>query len=567
MNKICFVIPYFGKLPNYFDLWLESARKNDLFDFLFFTDQKIRNEKNIKIMNLSFEDFRNRLKSKLGREIKISNPYKICDYRPSFGYVFGDFLKLYEFWGYVDLDIILGDINNLLYPVVMKGYEYSKFYENGHLSIYRNNNKINNMYKKTGDYICFKDISKLSMNCIFDEKFGIGRIFYENKEKTFYRKNFADINKKYFNFKTTYYDNRYKNFYLEYLEGHLFIISKNEKKEVIYAHFQKRFMTNNVTNFNHYYIYPNSFDNNLHFDKKYFCNLYTFKYYLKYVFSIKLLFKEIMGGKIKFRKLLKKYNCKKFVRMGDSINKNVIYIATHKNLKYNLSLKNYEYLFCGASKFEQNYTKYQRDDEGDNISELNSYYSELTGIYWIWKNCDMKNVGLVHYRRFFVSHSGLHLLSSKEVNKILIRHDVIVPKKQRLKIPVKKELCKYIDSSYIENIENIIKEISPEYIDTFEDFMNGNVMFLFNMFVGNKKILDPYFDWIFKILFSFQKSIILDEKNKRAMGYISEWLFNVWIKRNGVKIVYRKTIFLESNNIIKKTYARFLSRNLGRKKI
>ena len=41
------------------------------------------------------------------------------------------------------------------------------------------------------------------------------------------------------------------------------------------------------------------------------------------------------------------------------------------------------------------------DNSGDNISDQNYIYSELTGLYWAWKNLDAAYIGLVHYRRYF----------------------------------------------------------------------------------------------------------------------------------------------------------------------
>ena len=40
---------------------------------------------------------------------------------------------------------------------------------------------------------------------------------------------------------------------------------------------------------------------------------------------------------------------------------------------------------------------YQKDSVGDNISKKNPSFCELTGLYWAWKNLDVKYLGLVHY--------------------------------------------------------------------------------------------------------------------------------------------------------------------------
>ena len=42
------------------------------------------------------------------------------------------------------------------------------------------------------------------------------------------------------------------------------------------------------------------------------------------------------------------------------------------------------------------------DCEGENISEKNRQYCELTGLYWVWKHAEEDYIGLVHYRRHFL---------------------------------------------------------------------------------------------------------------------------------------------------------------------
>ena len=50
------------------------------------------------------------------------------------------------------------------------------------------------------------------------------------------------------------------------------------------------------------------------------------------------------------------------------------------------------------------------DNTGDNISDRNGSYNEMTSVYWAWKNYDALGnpewIGFMHYRRHFLFKDG-----------------------------------------------------------------------------------------------------------------------------------------------------------------
>lgn len=61
--KVAIILPYFGKLPNYFQLWIKSAEMNKDFDFLIFTDNTnvYTCSENIKWHICEFKDIVNKV--------------------------------------------------------------------------------------------------------------------------------------------------------------------------------------------------------------------------------------------------------------------------------------------------------------------------------------------------------------------------------------------------------------------------------------------------------------------------------------------------------------------------
>ncbi len=252
-----------------------------------------------------------------------------------------------------------------------------------------------------------------------------------------------------------------------------------------------------------------------------------------------------------------------------------IVVATHK--KYQMPKQEiYLPLHVGSKGKEK--IGYQTDDIGDNISDKNPYFCELTGLYWAWKNLDAKYIGLCHYRRHFSVRKIITTNENKKFNKILNERqarellkntDIILPKKRNYYI--ENLYSHYKHTMYIETLDEtkkIIEEKYPEYVEEFKKLHKRKKAHIFNMLIMKKEILEEYCIWLFDILFELENRIDVtkyDSFHSRFFGRVSELLLDIWINTN--KLEYKEIEFVDMQNInwIKKGTAFLLAKFTGKK--
>jgi len=186
---------------------------------------------------------------------------------------------------------------------------------------------------------------------------------------------------------------------------------------------------------------------------------------------------------------------------------------------------------------------YQSDSDGENISEKNPYYCELTALYWGWKNLKCDYMGLAHYRRHFsLRMSGTNwesVLTQKQAEYLCQNYDIVLPKKRNYYFQTIGR--HYATTHYKEHLvltREIISEVCPEYLQAYDKVLRGTKAHMFNMFLMKKSLADEYCEWLFNILFRLEPLVHvekLDAFQARLFGRISEILLDVWINKNKYK--------------------------------
>lgn len=222
----------------------------------------------------------------------------------------------------------------------------------------------------------------------------------------------------------------------------------------------------------------------------------------------------------------------------------------------------------------------------DNISFKNKSYSEMTIVYWAWKNLkklypDIKYIGLCHYRRFFAFNDGRlfitdmeassssikdYIADAKKVSKILESGRVIFAK--RMIFPL--SLCaQYSISHYRRDydiLREVIKEKFPDYYNAFVYVMEkNNKLIPYNMFIMKYDDFEKYCEWSFAVMDEIEKQI--DYSNyppyqKRVFGFIAERLMNIYTVKNKLKPKYLNVYFYDNDNNNKVEHIGFLQRML-----
>lgn len=196
----------------------------------------------------------------------------------------------------------------------------------------------------------------------------------------------------------------------------------------------------------------------------------------------------------------------------------------------------------GAAMTDERIAKYA-DDTMDNISVKNGDYSELTGLYWMWKNrvrtgapsqgpAENKYFGLFHYRRrLMMDEDDLLRLVENDI-------DAVLPFPMPYEPDIEEHHKRYLSNMEWDAVLQAISELYPEDCEQYKKILLQGYMYNYNVIIAKGKVLDDYCTWLFSILFRVEE--IVNSKGSRNpnryMGYIGETLETLYFMYNKDKL-------------------------------
>lgn len=298
---------YFGQWPSFFQLWLQSCSYNTEVIFFLVTDISVNGldvPGNVKVVHRSFADVQELVQRKFPEiQVSLDRPYKLCDFKPAYGFIFADLFEGYDYWGFYDIDTIWGDITKF---IPNNGDAHLiKIFPCGHLSFIRNQAPYDKAYELVNavagtpcrnnmqgkNVKTWQDCFSSSASCFFDEEGGLEPLLSANDSiaaKSYVQVDFDNILPpwRFDHFYSINFPQKSHNLVYSFEQGHLFRHYleglKHKVEEISYLHISKRQMNVSVSNHEKFVIYPNQFcewriwntiNMLIHGRKRYFHNL------------------------------------------------------------------------------------------------------------------------------------------------------------------------------------------------------------------------------------------------------------------------------------------------------
>ena len=244
-----------------------------------------------------------------------------------------------------------------------------------------------------------------------------------------------------------------------------------------------------------------------------------------------------------------------------------LFIATHKDFNVPVTDNTYKIITLNKPglKISNTNLKIYDDTKGYNISKRQHGYSELSALYYVYRNLPLKDyIGFNHYRRYFPFNLN--------VNEIFKNYDIITPVWYSFDDTVENIFKMYHFEDDIILIEYIIKKYFPDYADDYDKHIKNNKnLYPYNMFIMKSEDFKKYCDFLFFILFKFDEinhinsnkdlyDIYKDKLNNlknphpyknldyiyqsRIHGFLGERLFTLYVLHNfNPNKIFRTNIF------------------------
>lgn len=201
------------------------------------------------------------------------------------------------------------------------------------------------------------------------------------------------------------------------------------------------------------------------------------------------------------------------------------------------------------------------DDAGDNISEKNHAYCELTPQYWVWKNEEADYYGFYHYRRYLsykeifpVNQDGTKRGSAyrcpfvelddiredltkyghteERMREIIQDYDIITVLRERINTSVYRQYTQFHPKEVLDAVLQILNRLYPAYVPAAKKYLASKDIYYMNMYVMKKEKFREYMHWLFDILDTYEEECAETEdessETPRIMGFVAERLFGIF---------------------------------------